>query len=427
MRVLITGANGFIGTHLAAWLANAGYEIVATARVADNARRRYPQYHWIEADYCGAIDWNLDGIDAVINCVGVLQDGGTDSTRAAHVDGARKLFDACEKANVRRVIQLSAIGADPEAGTTYARTKHEGDRDLMARELDWTIIKPSLVVARGVYGGTALVRGLAALPLVTPIIESTACFRPIHIRDLCAVFEKLLAPDAPVRVVIDASGPQDASLQELIAAHRRWLGFGSARFRVVPGWLTNCAFALGDLLGVIGIRTALRSTSRAQMAHDVGGDPGALPQHLGFTPRPYERALNEEPASVQDRWHARLYFIKPVARLMLAVFWIATGVICLTTGRDEAMALARRAGLGGLDGIAVIFGGLFDIVIGVAYLVFARFSPAILSVMAAVTVLYMAVLTYALPYLWADPLGRLMKLIPFFILLAFLAAVEDER
>lgn len=184
---------------------------------------------------------------------------------------------------------------------------------------------------------------------------------------------------------------------------------------------------MGDLLGAVGIPTALRSTSRAQMAHDVGGDPGALQQHLGFVARAYEKALNEEPASVQDRWHAHLYFVKPAAHLMLAAFWIATGIVCLTTGRDEAMTLARSAGLGGLDGITTIFGGLFDIVIGVALLIFARFKRAILFLMAAVTIIYIAVLTYSLPYLWTDPLGRLMKLIPFFALLAFLAVVEDER
>ena len=187
MRILITGANGFIGSHLAAWLAAAGHEIVGSARDARASRRRYPAIVWRQADFRSHVDWQLDGIDAVINCVGVLQDGGADSTRAAHVDGARTLFDACEKAQVRRVIHWSAIGADPEAGTAYAQRKYEGDRDLMARRLDFIILNPSLVVARGVYGGTALLRGLAGLPLITPVIESAARFQPIHMRDLCTV------------------------------------------------------------------------------------------------------------------------------------------------------------------------------------------------------------------------------------------------
>ena len=427
MRVLVTGANSFIGSHVAAKLATAGHEIVGSARDVREARRRFPHYNWIEADFRRHMEWHLDGIDAVVNCVGVLQDGGADSTRAAHVEGPRTLFDTCESQNVRRVIQFSAMGADPEAGTAYARTKHEGDRDLMTRALDWTVIRPSLVIARGAYGGTALIRGLAGLPLITPVMESTARFHPIHMHDLCRVVEKLLTPDGPVRVVIEAAGPQVATLQELISAHRRWLGFGPTRYWLSPEWLTELAFVLGDGIGAFGVRTPLRSTSRAQMAHDVGGDPKAIPQHLGFTVRPFEQALNEEPASVQDRWHARLYFVKPAACVLLASFWIATGLICLTTGRIEAMEMARRAELGGLDAVTTIVGGVFDLVIGAAFLISARFRRAILLLMATVSVIYVAMLTWTFPELWADPLGRLMKLVPFFALLAFIAAVDDER
>ena len=427
MRILITGANGFIGAHLAAWLAAAGHQIVGSARDARASRRRYPATVWRQADFRSHVDWQLDGIDAVINCVGVLQDGGADSTLAAHVDGARTLFDACEKARVRRVIQLSAIGADPEAGTAYAQSKYQGDRDLMARKLDWIILKPSLVVARGVYGGTALLRGLAGLPLITPVIESAARFQPIHMRDLCTVVAMLLSPDAPVRLVIEAAGPQQATLRQLVTAHRDWLGFGPSRIWVPPRWLTDLAFACGDLLGALGVRTALRSTARQQMAHDVAGDPDALLRHLGFRARPYEQALNEEPASLQDRWHARLFFVKPAARLLLAAFWIVSGLICLSSGRDEAMTLARRAGLGDLDAFAAIGGGLFDIAIGSAFLFLARYRRAVLAVMAVVTLTYLAALTWTLPELWADPLGRLTKLMPFFALLGFVAAVEDER
>ena len=90
------------------------------------------------------------------------------------------------------------------------------------------------------------------------------------------------------------------------------------------------------------------------MAHDVAGDPDALPRHLGLRARPYEQALNQEPASLQDRWQARLYFVKPAARLLLAAFWIVSGLICRSSGRAEAMTLARRAGLGDLDAFAAI-------------------------------------------------------------------------
>ncbi|MBL8549133.1 MAG: SDR family oxidoreductase [Hyphomonadaceae bacterium] len=426
MRILIAGAYGFIGAHIAARLESDGHAVRAAGRDIAWARKRFPRWDWVFADFSKAVDWaaHLQGVDAVVNCVGVLQDGGRDSSAAAHAAGAAALFAACERAGVRRIVHLSAIGID--ADTPYARTKREGEAALMRRDLDWSILRPSLVIARGAYGGTALVRGIAGVPFLTLLTPSRACFRPIPMADLCEAAARLLKPDAPTRMIIDAAGPQEATLRELVAAHRQWLGFGPARVWTAPEALARAAFAIGDALGALGIRSALRSTARAQMEHNVGGDPEHLPRRLGFAAQPYEKALFAEPASVQDRWGARLYFVRPLAIAALAAFWIGTGIVCLTTGRAEAIALAQAAGLGDLSAPAADWGGAFDVAIGLALLL-SRRTKLVLAAMAGVTIGYLAALSFLLPWLWADPLGRLMKLIPFFSLLALLAATADER
>jgi len=428
MRILVTGAYGFIGAAIAARLAESGHAIRAAGRDVRDGRRRFPAWDWVEGDFAGEPDWaaHLKGVDAVINCVGVLQDGGGDSTQAAHVDGARRLFAACERVGVRRVIHLSAIGAEAEAGSAYARTKHAGEALLTACDLDWTILRPSLVIARNVYGGTALMRGLAGVPFVTPVIETRARFRPIHIDDLSAIVIALLEPSAPVRTIIDCAGPEAASLEGFVAAQRAWLGFGPAPVWRAPRWLAGLAFAIGDGLGKIGVRTPLRSTARAQMDYNVEGDPHEVPRQLGVHPRPYSAALAAEPAGVQDRWHARLYFAKPIAECLLAAFWIVTGIVCLTVGRDEAIALAQQARLGALAPWAADIGGAFDIAVGAAYIISPR-KKMVLALMAAVTLFYAAALGFLLPHLLADPLGRLAKLIPFLALLGLLAATDDRR
>lgn len=428
MRILVTGAYGFIGSAIAARLASHGVAVRAAGRDVGFGRRRFPDWDWVGADFAAQPDWAalLGGVDAVINCVGVLQDGGADSTSAAHVDGADRLFAACERAGVRRVIHISAIGADPAAGTDYARTKHAGDALLVQRDLDWTILRPSLVIARAAYGGTALLRGLAGIPFVTPLIDSPGVFQPIHIDDLCAIVLALLKPGAPVRTIIECAGPERATLGDLLAVQRRWLGFGETRLWRAPRALADAAFALGDAVGVLGVRTPLRSTSRRQMAFNVAGDPDDAPRQLGVSPRAYSAALAADPAGAPERWHARLYFAKALAEFLLAGFWIVTGIVCLTAGRAEAIALARQAGLGDLSRWAADLGGAFDIAMGVWYLLTPH-KRAALGVMAAVTFGYVAVLSLALPHLWADPLGRLVKLIPFFALLALLAAMSDRR
>ena len=168
MRVLVTGANGFIGGYIVSALLDAGHQVVGAVRDTDALRARFPDLDALECDLNRdtSIDaWlpRLAGIDAVVNCAGVLQDSPYDSTIGVHARGAAALFTACERAGVRRVVHLSAIGVDRDAPTAFSHSKFEGDKALMARDLDWVILRPSVVVGRPAYGGSALFRGLAAL------------------------------------------------------------------------------------------------------------------------------------------------------------------------------------------------------------------------------------------------------------------------
>ncbi len=108
----------------------------------------------------------------MVNCVGVLQDGGRDDMQAVQVEGTCALFDACVQAGVRRVVHISAIGASSEGPTAFARTKAQADAHLASLDLDWVILRPSLVLAPAAYGGSAMLRGLAGLPWLTPSVAS---------------------------------------------------------------------------------------------------------------------------------------------------------------------------------------------------------------------------------------------------------------
>jgi uncharacterized protein YbjT (DUF2867 family) len=110
---------------------------MAVARSAGDAARLPEAARCVALDIAKATspaDWlpHLAGIDAVVNCAGVLQNSPRDSTAGVHTDGAAALFAACEQAGVRRVVQVSAIGVDRGAATAFARTKLAGDEALMA-------------------------------------------------------------------------------------------------------------------------------------------------------------------------------------------------------------------------------------------------------------------------------------------------------
>src|SRR5919198_949932 len=164
MRVLVTGATGLVGGAVVARLIGAGHEVIAVARRTGRARRSVPVVQWLTLDIAAMKtpeDWlpHLGGVETVVNCAGVLQDSSRDSTRGVHVEGAVALFAACERAGLRRVVHISAIGIDRQTPTRFSRTKLEADRALMARDLDWVILRPSVVLGPAAYGGSALFRG----------------------------------------------------------------------------------------------------------------------------------------------------------------------------------------------------------------------------------------------------------------------------
>ena len=169
MRFLLTGAGGFIGQHIAAELRMAGHDIVAAVRHPERWREQYPDEQALACDFNQDVTpevWlsRLTDIDVVINCVGILQERGKESIEAIHYLAPRALFDACKIAGIKRIIHISALGADQEANTPYAKTKNAAERYLESLDINWIIMRPSLVYSTGSGGGTSLFRALAAMP-----------------------------------------------------------------------------------------------------------------------------------------------------------------------------------------------------------------------------------------------------------------------
>lgn len=332
MRILVTGANGFIGAHLAAALFGAGHEITACARNPNAARRQFPLYDWIEIDF--NIETNpsvwaprLKDIDAVVNCAGILQGAAGQSLDAVHRDGPAALFDACVAAGVSRIVQISALGNDAGAGTQYADSKRAADEYLKTLDIDWVILRPSLVYTAGVYGGTAALRGLAGFPFVVPLAGGGhQLFQPIHMDDLAHAVARLVQPDAPVRISLDAVGPEPMPIRDIVLAIRAWLGLKPGPVLPIPMPLLWVAARVGDVLGWFSDRGTLRTTAIRQLEYGNIADPGPFTDAIGFAPRAFAHGLVTEPSHVQDRWHARLVFLAPVLRVALAVLAVGSAI-----------------------------------------------------------------------------------------------------
>ena len=139
------------------------------------------------------------------------------------------LYAACEKSVTRRVVHVSAVGIT-ETDTAYAASKRAGEACLMARDLDWTVLRPVIVIGDDSYGGTSLVRALAAFPFVMPVIDEGATpLEIIHKDDLAEGVVRLVVNAAAVREVLEPAASGCLTLLELVAAYRDWLRLPAGR------------------------------------------------------------------------------------------------------------------------------------------------------------------------------------------------------
>lgn len=429
MRVLLTGANGFIGAHLTAALLAAGHEVVAAVRNPTALAARFPDIETVAADMNRDItpaDWlpRLEGVDAVINCAGVLQGGRGQDMAAIHHLAPAALFDACVGTGVRRVVQISAISADDEAGTDYARTKKLADDHLRGLDLDGVVLRPSLIYGEGAYGGTAMLRALAAFPFVTPIIgQGRQAFRPLHVKDLAKTVLACLERDDLARRTLEPVGPRVETVKDILAQYRSWLGRPPARPLPVPPGAVRLLCRLGDVFG----RGPLSTTSLKQMEYGNAGQETGFIETIGFRPASLAERLQASPAQTQDLWHARLYLLRPLVRVVLVLLWFISGVLGLATLQSFAVPLLSAAGFPpALASLTALATSLLDLVI--AGLLVANWRPRLTGLLQLAAIVgYTLALTVIAPHLWGDAFGPLIKNLPILVLVLVQMVLAEER
>lgn len=406
MHVLILGAGGFIGRHLAGQLMAKGVRVTAAGRDATRLERLLPGAAPMTCDLTsdGAEVWRarLANVDAVVNCAGLIGDGAAYDD--VHDRGPRALFEACRAAGVGRVIQISALGADAGAVTAYHRSKRAADDHLASLDptgerMGWAVLRPSLVIGRGGQSST-LFAALAALPLTPRLGTGRWEVQPIYIDDLVETIVRLLRQPLPLAARLDAVGPEPMTTDALTTQFRRWLGLRPAVVLPVPR----------VLLAVIA-RLGIGPVTRESLAMLVAGNTAPvapLAAATGLLPMMLDRAMARHPASDDDRRQAGLAPVAPVLRGLLALTWLAGGIVPLlaTPATISAVWLSRVGLTGPLATAALVGGSLADIAIGVAVLARVRGAAGAGICLMAI---YTAILAYAAPELWADPFGALVK------------------
>jgi uncharacterized protein YbjT (DUF2867 family) len=426
LRILVLGAAGFIGRHILAALIGAGHEVIGAVRHPAEIEAAFPAVAFFACDLARDVDpevWRprLAGIDVVVNAAGLLS--GPDM-EAVHVTGPAALYRAAAAAGVKRLVLISAISARADIETDYARTKLASELVLRESGLPWTLLRPSLVYAKGSYGGTSLLRGLAGLPFLVPLPgDGGYAFNPIHADDLARLVREACESDRFAGVVLEPMGPDAMSLKQLIGAYRDWLGFGRARYLPVPLPIMRFIAKLGDRFGA----GPIASNSLAQLLAGNSGDAAAFIRTAGFSPRPFEAALQAEPAEVQDRWHARLFFLAPLLKATLIILWLTSAIFGLLNGRAMTAALVAALGLPAVMAVPLWIGSsLLDLAVA-ALLVAGRRGRFATMLQIMVVLAYMVVLSIGLPRLWLDPFGPLVKNFPILAAILVNGVLSDRR
>lgn len=268
--VTIFGGSGFVGRQIARAMAADGWRVRVAVRRPNQAGvvRTYGAVGQVEPVPCNVRD-DLSvtaaaaGADAVINCVGILVPSGRNSFAAIHEEAAGRIARISAEGGVARLVHLSALGADPDGHSQYARSKGRGEQAVLAHRPDAVILRPSVIFGPDDRFFNKLA-GLMRLGPVFPLPGANAVVQPVYVNDVARAAMKGATGEAAPGIY-QLGGPEVMTMREIARLIARVTG----RRRVilgVPGFLGGLAgLSLDTVQTVSGGLLTNRLMTRDQM------------------------------------------------------------------------------------------------------------------------------------------------------------------
>jgi NADH dehydrogenase len=299
-RVLVLGASGFVGRSVCAQLAARGLALRALTRDRLKARplQVTPSIEIVAGTPHddGDLGRALDGIDAVVNLVGILHQSRREPFEKVHVDLPRRLARACRAAGVRRLVHMSALHAGRDGPSQYLRTRGRGE-DALREEgagLAVTVLKPSVIFGQD-DSFLNLFAGLVKVFPVVPLAGARTRFQPVWVEDVARAVAACLDDPRTFGKSYDLCGPGIHTLADIV----RFVAGLQGRKRLVvalPAWAALAqAFVLEHLPGPVMTRDNLASM-RVDSVCDC-----PFPEVFGFAPAAMEAVVPEYMADAGPR------------------------------------------------------------------------------------------------------------------------------
>jgi uncharacterized protein YbjT (DUF2867 family) len=236
-RILVLGGTGFVGRQVCEQLARLGWRLTVPTRRAVKAAaiQNLPGLSVIEASVHSDADLArlMPGHDAVVNLVAVLH-GDDKRFEQVHVDLPKRIAQAMQQAGIRRLVHISALGADAQGPSMYQRSKARGEQALQQAGLDLTVLRPSVI-----FGAEDrflnLFADLQAIAPFMPLAGANTPFQPVWVGDVARAVVRCLQDEQTTGQVYELAGPDVMTLGELVHKSGQWAGVRGGLGRpVVP-------------------------------------------------------------------------------------------------------------------------------------------------------------------------------------------------
>ena len=300
--VTIYGGSGFIGRYIARRMAKEGWRVRVAVRRPNEAIfvRPYGVVGQVEPVFCNIRDDAsvravMQGADAVVNCVGVLNEVGRNGFDAVQAEGAGRIARIAAELGVGQLVQLSAIGADAGSASAYARSKAAGEAAVRAAYPDAVILRPSVVFGSEDQFFNRFA-AMARFGPILPVVGAETKFQPVYVDDVAqAAVKAALGEVAPG--VYELGGPDVHTFRDLmhkmlevIQRRRLVLNIPFLVARIMGGAFDLLqAVTLGLFTNGLITRDQVRNLARDNVV-----SPGAKGlADLGIAPTPIEAVLPE--------------------------------------------------------------------------------------------------------------------------------------
>jgi len=248
MRVLITGATGFVGREVTKELVNRGHEVRALVRPRSEKKLKNLQRVQVFSGDClspQTLPPAMAGCDAVIHLVGIIREfpGRGVTFERVHVQATRNVVDAAKAAGVRRYLHMSALGARPEPADPYQVTNFRADEYVRGSGLVYTIFRPSIIYGPGDQSINLFIRQIQRLSFFPIIGDGRYQLQPVPVGTVARAFALALELPQTENRLYDVGGPDPLTFDEIIDTIAAVLGRRVKKIHQ-PVWCMNFAAKL---------------------------------------------------------------------------------------------------------------------------------------------------------------------------------------